>query len=94
MASSAANPDPAERSTRLTGKKDGYSFEIWVKVEGEPLKVYAEAELDEGGSEAWIASDERKVRCLRRKRAIFYIKPNHLLSVLNSTISRIRLVVG
>ncbi|KAJ9093631.1 hypothetical protein QFC20_007090 [Naganishia adeliensis] len=60
MASSAANPDSAERPTRLTGKKDGYSFEIWVKVEGEALKVYAETELDEGGSEAWIASDEGK----------------------------------
>lgn len=62
MASSTANSDLEERPTRLTGKRDGWSFEIWVKVEDEPLKVYAEAELEEGGSEAWIASQEGKVR--------------------------------
>lgn len=61
MILSAANPDPEERPTRLTGKKDGWSFEIWVKVDDEPLSVYSEAELDEGGSEAWIASEEGKV---------------------------------
>lgn len=29
--------------------------EVWVKVDDEPLKVHAEAEMEGGESEAWIA---------------------------------------
>jgi hypothetical protein len=83
MAASASTPDLEERPTRLTGKKDGYSFEIWVKVDGEPAKVYGEAELDEGGSEAWIASEEGKVRVVCLRRAVTYTETNHLLSAID-----------
>jgi hypothetical protein len=70
MAASASTPDLEDRPTSLTGKKDGYSFEIWVNVGGERVKVYGEAEMDEGGSEAWIASEEGKVRAVCRKRTV------------------------
>lgn len=66
LAMNAPNPrlQQEERPTRLTGKKDGYTFECWVKVEGEELKIYSEAEMDDSGSEAWIASEEGKVTIL------------------------------
>jgi hypothetical protein len=84
MAASASTPDLEDRPTRLTGKKDGYSFEIWVKVDGEPVKIYGEAELDEGGSEAWMASEEGKVRVGCWKCAVIYTKTSHLLSAMES----------
>jgi hypothetical protein len=60
-----------ERPTRLIGKKDGYTFEIWVEVEGNPLKIYSEAEMEGGGLEAWVTSQEGKVRkALARLRPI------------------------
>lgn len=58
----AANPDLQERATRLTGKKGNITFEMWVEIDGKALEVYDEAEIDGGGSEAWIASEEGKVR--------------------------------
>jgi hypothetical protein len=57
------NAGPKKPATVLTGKKDGVTFEMWVEIDGRALEVYAEAEMDGGGSEGWIASQEGKV-CL------------------------------
>lgn len=48
-------------ATCLTGKRDGITFELSVKIEGSPSKVYNEEDMDGGGSQAWIASEEAKV---------------------------------
>lgn len=48
--------------TVLTGKRDDITFEMWIEIDGRPLKVYGEAEMEGGGSEAWIASENGKVR--------------------------------
>jgi hypothetical protein len=48
-------------ATCLTGKRDGITFELSVKIEGSATKVYNEEEMDGGGSQAWIASEEGKV---------------------------------
>lgn len=66
-----------KRPTRLTGKKDGITFEIWVEIDGKPLEVFGEADSDDGGSEAWITSKEGKV-CL----------PGTVTSVVRNLISR------
>lgn len=38
------------------------TFEGWIEIDERPLAVYDEADLEGGGSEAWIASEEGKVR--------------------------------
>lgn len=53
--------EPRAHSTILTGRKEDISFEMWVEVDGKPLEVYGEAEMESGGSEAWIASEIGKV---------------------------------
>jgi hypothetical protein len=53
--------NPVNATTCLTGKKDGISFELSVKIEGTPAKVYKEEEMGGGGSQAWIVSEEGKV---------------------------------
>jgi hypothetical protein len=58
----ARNAASKDRPRVLIGKKGNMTFEMWVKIDGRPLEVYGEAELDEGGSEAWIASEEGEVR--------------------------------
>jgi hypothetical protein len=58
------NDNAPVQSTVLTGKKDDVTFEMWIQIDGRPLKVYGEAEMDGGGSEAWIASENGKVCCL------------------------------
>jgi hypothetical protein len=56
---SAGMPGPP--TTVLTGKKDDITFEMWIEIDGSPLKVYGEAEMEGGGSEAWVASENGKV---------------------------------
>jgi hypothetical protein len=59
----ARNAASKDRPRVLIGKKGNMTFEMWVKIDGRPLEVYGEADLEGGGSEAWIASEEGKV-CL------------------------------
>jgi hypothetical protein len=66
------NAGPEQQSTILTGEKGGMVFEMWVEVDGKPLEVYAAAEMDDGGSEAWIASEDGKV-CLFRSHCILNV---------------------
>lgn len=61
----AQDVEPQAHPTILTGRKEDISFEMWVEVDGKPLKVYGEAEMESGGSEAWIASEIGKV-CFNR----------------------------
>jgi hypothetical protein len=48
-----------EHPTVLTGRKDGV---IFTEVEGKRLEVYEGSEMDCGGPEGWIASQDGKVR--------------------------------
>jgi hypothetical protein len=61
----APNAASKDRPTILTGRKDNMTFEMWVEIEGRPVEVYGEVEMDGGGSEAWIASEEGKVLFLK-----------------------------
>lgn len=61
------NAGPGKQPTVLIGKKDGVTFEMWVEIDGRTLEVYGEAEMEGGGSEAWIASEDGKV-CLPKHR--------------------------
>ena len=54
---------------------------MWVEIEGKPLEVYAQGELMEGGSEAWIASENGKVRLLADKRDLKLAKVGFILAV-------------
>jgi hypothetical protein len=48
-------------STRVTGKKGDYTFEMWVEIEGRPLDVYGVSEGQDGVLEAWVVSEIGKV---------------------------------
>lgn len=54
-------PDSSVRPHRLTGKKGDYTFDMWVEIEGRPLKVYGVSEGEDGILEAWIVSEIGKV---------------------------------
>lgn len=59
-----------EHPTSLIAKKGNITFEMWVEIDGRPLEVYTEEELMEGGAEAWIASEDGKVRLLTDQRHV------------------------
>jgi hypothetical protein len=48
-------------STRLTGKKGDYTFEMWVEIEGRPVAVYGVTEAEDGTPEGWFVSEIGKV---------------------------------
>jgi hypothetical protein len=55
--------------TRLLGEKDSfeiaetdeYSFQMWVEIDGEELKVYSQDEEIANGCQGWIVSEAGKV---------------------------------
>jgi hypothetical protein len=61
MGSNTVEPRKKEHPTVLTGRRDDVNFEMRVEVDGKPLKIYGDREMDGDGSEAWIASENGKV---------------------------------
>jgi hypothetical protein len=74
MGSKNAEPHVKELATVLTGRRDDVQFEMRVKVDGKSLEVYEDAEMEGGGSEAWIASQNGKV-CLSGTSSYRHLSP-------------------